>query len=179
MGIFRQLMIQRMNENQYCSYLRRKGMIIGEDCVIGRDVYYGSEPYLIKIGNHVRINSGVRLITHDGGRWILKNTEYGLFGEEFTELERIEPIIIDNNVFIGFDAIIMPGVKIGESSVIGTGALVTKNVPSGTIVGGVPAKVIETLDTYAQKMRERGLKTKLLDSGRKRDYLVNFYRNQL
>ena len=50
--------------------------------------------------------------------------------------------VIGNDVWIGYEAVIMPGVKIGDGAVIGTRALVTKDVPPYTIVGGVPAKPI-------------------------------------
>lgn len=47
--------------------LRKQGIVIGIGCEIYKDVTWGSEPYLISIGNHVRITSGVRFVTHDGG----------------------------------------------------------------------------------------------------------------
>lgn len=50
--------------------------------------------------------------------------------------------VIGNDVWIGYDAIIMPGVKIGDGAIIGTRAVVTKDIPPYTIVGGVPAKPI-------------------------------------
>ncbi|MBW9147045.1 CatB-related O-acetyltransferase [Clostridium sp. CM027] len=52
-------------------------------------------------------------------------------------------IVIGNDVWIGYDAIIMAGVKIGDGAIIGTRAVVTKDVPPYTIVGGIPAKVIK------------------------------------
>ncbi len=51
-------------------------------------------------------------------------------------------IIIGNDVWIGYEAIIMAGVTVGDGAIIGTRAVVTKDVPPYTIVGGVPAKVI-------------------------------------
>lgn len=52
--------------------LRKQGIVIGIGCEIYKDVTWGSEPYLISIGNHVRITSGVRFVTHDGGVWTLR-----------------------------------------------------------------------------------------------------------
>lgn len=51
-------------------------------------------------------------------------------------------IVIGNDVWIGYKAIILAGVKIGDGAIIGTRALVTKDVPAYSIVGGVPAKII-------------------------------------
>lgn len=56
---------------------------------------------------------------------------------------RTAPVTIGNDVWIGMRSIIMPGVNIGDGSVIGAGAVVTKDVPAYAIVGGVPAKVIK------------------------------------
>jgi len=76
---------------------------------------------------------------------------FPIFGEEWDETLRAKDawdnkgdIIIGNDVWIGYDAIIMSGVKIGDGAIIGTRALVTKDVPPYAIVGGVPAKVIKT-----------------------------------
>lgn len=56
------------------------------------------------------------------------------------------PIVIKRNAWIGVAATIMPGVTIGENSVVAAGAVVTRDVPDNTIVGGVPAKVIKDLE---------------------------------
>lgn len=56
------------------------------------------------------------------------------------------PIVINRNAWIGAAATIMPGVTIGENSVVAAGAVVTKNVPDNTIVGGVPAKIIKSIE---------------------------------
>ena len=129
-------------------YARRIGVNVGDGCEFYRDICWGSEPYLITIGDNVRITSGVKFVTHDGGVWVLRNMKnlqkIDLFGE----------IKIGNNVHIGFNSIIMPGVKIGNNCIIGCGAVVTKDVPDNTIVGGVPAKIIKNIDEYYNKHKE-------------------------
>jgi maltose O-acetyltransferase len=52
------------------------------------------------------------------------------------------PVIIEDDVWIGLRVVILPGVRIGRSSVVGAGAVVTKDLPSSSIAGGVPAKVV-------------------------------------
>ena len=54
------------------------------------------------------------------------------------------PVVIEDNVWIGRRSMIMPGVTVGEGSIIAAGAVVTKDVPKYTIVGGVPAKVVKS-----------------------------------
>lgn len=97
-------------------YWRKKGTIIGEDCEIYSTASFASEPYLISIGNHVRINSGVKLITHDGGVWVLRKQ---LKISDAAKLDLFGRITIGNNIHIGTDAIIMPGVHIGDNCIIG------------------------------------------------------------
>ena len=55
---------------------------------------------------------------------------------------RVAKVVIGNDVWIGMRSIIMPGVKIGNGVVIGSGAVVTKDIPDYAVVGGVPAKII-------------------------------------
>lgn len=57
---------------------------------------------------------------------------------------------IGNNVFIGVNSVIIPGVKIGDNVIIAAGSIVTKSVPSGTIIGGNPAKIIGDYESYKQ-----------------------------
>lgn len=64
-----------------------------------------------------------------------------------------KPITIGNNVWIGTRVIIMDGVTIGDNSIVASGAIVTKDVPPYSIVGGVPAKVIKTM--FDEEMRKR------------------------
>ena len=64
----------RASKNKY-KKLREMGIKLGENCEIYDNVSWGSEPYMISIGNHVRITNGVRFITHDGGVWVLRAME--------------------------------------------------------------------------------------------------------
>lgn len=80
----------------------------------------------------------------------LSTYTFPIFYEEWDETLNVKDawynkgdIIIGNDVWIGYDAVIMSGVKIGDGAIIGTRALVTKDVPPYTIVGGVPAKPIK------------------------------------
>lgn len=157
--------------SQYPEYLRKKGVHIGKNCEIYKSANFGSEPYLITVGNHVHINSGVNLVTHDGGYWVLRIPESG-FGKEFENADRFGKIIIHDNVHIGTNAIIMPEVTIGKNSVIACGAVVTHDVPDNSVWGGVPAKPIETIVEYAQKAKEKAVSTKNLSPVEKKNFLL-------
>jgi len=133
--------------------VRFTGLNGNEECVILTDPFslFGSEPYLITVGKHVEFTLGVRLITHDGGLWCLRKNKF------FNNIDYFAPIIIGDNVFIGNNAIILPGVRIGNNCIVGAGAVVTHDVPSNTVVGGVPAKTIKTMHEYSEKVNLKGI----------------------
>lgn len=169
-SLIKKIMIILATNAQYIRILRWEGVAIGERCTINKDVNFGTEPYLISIGNDVRITSGVKFITHDGGMFVLRNMN--IIDER---ADKIGQIKIGNNVNIGWNAIVMPFVTIGNNVVIAAGAIVTKDVPDNTIVAGVPAKKIETIEEYAEKNRNRILLTKNMSFHKKREYLYKHF----
>ncbi|GAA1788229.1 sugar O-acetyltransferase [Actinomadura chokoriensis] len=90
----------------------------------------------ITIGNDVQIGPNVQLLT----------PTHPLDAEQRrARLEAAEPIVIEDNVWLGGGAIVLPGVTIGMNSVIGAGAVVTKDVPPNVVAVGNPAKVVRHL----------------------------------
>lgn len=152
--------------------LRKNGLRYGENFDVATNVNFGSEPYLISIGNNVRISMNTQLITHDGGIWTLR--KMGLL-EDADCFGKIE---IGDNVNIGMNVIILPGVKIGNNCVIGAGAVVTKSVPNNTIVAGIPAKQIETIEEYYEKKKNVCDYTKHMNPKEKKKYLYTKYNIQ-
>ena len=153
-------------------YARSIGVQMGRDCrLLGLEfTTFGSEPYLVKLGDHVTITSGVRFITHDGGVWV--------FRKEHPNIDVIAPIVVGNNVFIGINSILMPGVTIGDDCVIGAGSVVTRDVASGAVVAGVPARPIQTIAEYWQKVEGRAVHIRSLPEVQKRALLVTNFRVQ-
>lgn len=88
----------------------------------------------IKIGSYCAIAQGVIIKDSD---------EHAILDERRNENEYKKPIVIGNKVWIGTNAIILKGVTIGDGAIIAAGAVVIHDVPSHTIVAGVPAKVIK------------------------------------
>lgn len=146
--------------------LRAQGLVIGEGCEILNGFNFGSEPYLVEIGDRVRITAGVRITTHDGGVWVLRNLY-----PEFEKADRFGRVRIGDNCHIGMGALIMPGVTIGENCIIGAGAVVTRDVPPNSVAVGVPARVIETIEEYALKNKDDFLPTKHLGWEEKRGHV--------
>ncbi len=90
----------------------------------------------VTIGNRVNIGHAVTLLTVDH--------EIGPRAQRCGRSE-VGPIVIERGVWIGANATILPGVTVGESSVVAAGAVVTRDVPPNSVVGGVPAHVIREL----------------------------------
>lgn len=140
--------------SRFPEYLRRKGVKIGEECEIYKTSSFGSEPYLIELGDHVRVNSGVVFVTHDGGYWVLRDERSG-YGKEFKDADKFGHIIVKDNVHIGTNAIIMPGVTIGKNSIIACGAVVTHDVPPDSIWGVSPHEKSNRLRNMPIKQENR------------------------
>jgi len=112
--------------HMWANFFQPKNIILGEDTIIGNRCFLDGRA-AIKIGSHVDIASEV----------MIYNSEHDVHDPDFKAIE--QPVMIDDYVFIGPRAIIMPGIKIGRGAVIAAGAVVTKDVGQGEIVGGVPA----------------------------------------
>ena len=156
-------------------YWKTQGLVMGEYCEIYSTASFGSEPYLISLGNHVRVNAGVQFITHDGGVWVIR----GLYKtKKEKSIDLFGPISVGNNCHIGTYAIILPGVKIGNNCIVGCNAIVTKDVPDNSVVVGIPARVIETIEEYEKKHKNDFDYTKLMDRKEKKHYLKKKYMNE-
>lgn len=133
------------------SYARKAGVQMKGNVTIYGSSYlmFSSEPYLVTLGDNVYISVDATFVCHDGG--VLP------FRKDTPDLDLAAPIIVHDNVFIGMKAIILKGVEIGENSIVGAGAVVTKSVPANSIVGGNPAKLISTTDAYLKKAHDSSL----------------------
>lgn len=85
--------------------------------------------------------------------------------------DKFGKIKIGNNVHIGINSIIMPGVNIGDNVIIGVGSVVTKDIPSNSVAVGVPAKVIETIEDYYEKNKNKVIYTKNMNVEEKERYI--------
>jgi len=137
--------LRRIRERRKLRQAIADGLQIGSGFSYTQLPDFGSEPYLVKIGNHVRFSGQVMFSTHDGGTWVFRDRP------EYQTVRKFGRIEIGDNCFIGFRTVILPGVKIGTNCVIGAGSVVTKDVPDNTVAAGVPARVIMDYQTYIEK----------------------------
>jgi maltose O-acetyltransferase len=117
-------------------------------CVYGKNIYLGDHVYLnvsciildcgeVRIGNHVMIGPAVQIYT-PAHELRARPRNQGL--------EVAKPVTIEDNVWIGGGAILLPGVTIGRNAVVGAGSVVSRSVPPDTVVAGNPARVIRTIE---------------------------------
>lgn len=121
--------------------MQEMGMKVGKNFKADKPRIDVSHCWLITIGDDVVFGPNVYLLAHDAST------------KNHLGYTKIGKILIGNNVFVGADTTIMPGVSIGNNSIIGTGSIVTKDVPENTVYAGIPAKFICTLEDYLEKNR--------------------------
>ena len=136
--IIRPLRISRRRTN-----LKKRGHDIGEDTFISRHAHLDSSAFhatdgriRVEIGKNCYITRGCKIMTHSRAKM---GGPLGIW----TGKVEYASVKIGNNVFIGWDVVILPGVTIGDNVIVGAKSLVTKDLPSNIIVGGVPAKYIK------------------------------------
>jgi acetyltransferase-like isoleucine patch superfamily enzyme len=150
-------------------YARSLGVRVGRDCrllSLERETF-GSEPFLVRLGDYVTLTAGVRFVTHDGGVWV--------FRREHPDIDLFAPIEVGSNVFIGSRSMILPGVSIGDDCVIGAGSVVTRSIPSGMVAAGVPARPIRTVREYWERVQGRAMHIRSLPRERKIEWLIDHF----
>ena len=143
-------MITMRNGWKKMEYLKKKKVFaaVGEHCFY-QSTILPAEPFLVSFGDNVAVAAGARIITHS-----IANTIFNYEDKTNIHRCRFAEVKIGNNVYIGADAIINFGVTIGNNCIIAAGAVVTKDVPDGSVVGGVPAKIIGSYDEVKSKSLE-------------------------
>lgn len=154
---------------------KKKFAMMGEH-ILWHPRKYPLEGQFLKLHNNIAISANVDFTIHDVCHFVFN------YEDKENQVEYFMGCIeIFDNVMIGANSRIMPNVKIGPNAIVAAGSLVTKDVPPGTIVGGVPARVIGSYDALKSKRMEysKGIleaKNKGIDLN---DYLwQEFYKNK-
>lgn len=135
-------LLRRFSESARLEYLKSRGMKVGKDTYIySCKNFDGGWPWLIEIGDRVTISTNVTILGHDASTNVVGCG---------TKLGRVR---IGNNVFIGIGATILCGVTIGDDVVIGAGSIVTRDLPSGGVYAGSPARRVCSIEEYREKFR--------------------------
>ncbi len=136
-GILQVLAMNSPHNRLAILFHRMRGIKIGKNVYFDRGVFIDtSRPHLVTIQDDVEIGPNAMIIATDSS-----------YNHIFKEVPILyKEIIIEKKAYIGAGAIILPGITVGESAIVGAGSLVTKDVPSRSVVIGVPARIIKTVD---------------------------------
>lgn len=145
---------------------------LGKNVQIVGGANFGSEPYLIHIGDNTTISFDCAFVTHDAATRVLRNLP-----NHNKETVIYGPIKIGKNCFIGCRTVILSGVTIGDNVIIGAGSIVNKDIPSNTVAAGVPCKKICTLEEYEEKHKDDFLYMVSLPFDKKKEYLLKHFDN--
>lgn len=121
--------------------LRKLGAKVGEDVEIWTDKIDKGHAFLLEIGDRVTI-SDARILLHDAST------------KRFIGYSKVGRVVIGNDVFIGADSVILPGVTIGSNVVVGAATVVTKDIPDNCVVVGNPGRIISSTKDFVEKNRE-------------------------
>lgn len=140
------------NTRRFIAYLRKKGIVIGDNILIIDGDLKTIEidltrPSLIEIGNNVRLNKNLTILSHDFTTYVFRNKYH-----EFIPCSG--QVKIGNNVYFGRNCTVLKGVTIGDNCIIGFGSVVTNDIPSNTVAIGSPAKAVCTLEEYYERRKK-------------------------
>lgn len=150
MGLFSKIYLRFFVQSgfPYATYLKEKRRLHsqGENCFISKAANI-PDPYLLSIGNNVWVTSGCQLLCHDASVIMINIMKTG-------HLDRVGPIIIGNNTFLGNNVIVLSDTRIGSNVIIGAGSVVTKDIPDNSVHAGSPARFVCTFDEYVERIEE-------------------------
>lgn len=139
------------NSEEYISELKEKGVKIGKGTIIwdpSSTVIDESRPWLLTIGEYVKITAGVVILCHDYSLSVMRR----VYGEWIGEGQET---VIGDNCFIGMNSTILMGTHIGNNVIVGAGSVVRGTVPDNVVVAGNPAKIICTLEEHYQNRKRK------------------------
>ena len=136
--------VYRLRGEYTTERLIKMGMIVGENFKrLNGVILDPGHCWLIEIGDNVTMAPRVHILCHDAST------------KQFLDYTKIGCVKIGNNVFIGSESVVLPGVTIGDNVVVGANSTVTHNIPDNSVAVGSPARVICTLDKYLEKEKQR------------------------
>lgn len=136
--------VYRLRGEYTTEKLVKMGMKVGKNFKrLNGTIFDPAHCWLIEIGDNVTIAPRVHILCHDAST------------KQFLGYTKIGRVTIGNNVFIGAESVVLPGVTIGNNVIIGANSTVTDNIPDNMVVAGTPAKSICSLEKYLTKERER------------------------
>lgn len=148
----------------------KRGLKVGKGVIFIEVPQFGSEPYLIEIGDNTKITAGCVFINHDGGLYTVRSMQ------KYIDVRNFGRIRIGKNCFVGNNCIFLPGAQMNDNCILGAGSILNSTMPENTVYAGVPAKFICNIQDYGDKSLENNtLYNRELEKNRKKmdTYLKN------
>ncbi|MCT2407851.1 acyltransferase [Chryseobacterium antibioticum] len=155
MYIFYRLMLfcftfwERLYMKIYTKVCVLQGLKLGEGVKVFERVYFGSEPFLIEIGDKTQIAGGTRFVNHGGTTMTLRRLE------GFADVRIFGRIKIGKNCTIGSNCVIQQDVEMGDNCILGAGSVLTHSIPDNTVFTGNPARFICSVEQYAESVLDQ------------------------
>ncbi|WP_155840034.1 acyltransferase [Butyrivibrio sp. MC2021] len=143
----------RATSERYKDFLIKRGAEIGDNFIIfcpNLTIIDTQNAYMLKIGNNVSLTGPVTILTHDYSWKVYKDMDGRILGNQ-------QPVIIGNNVFIGWGATILAGTVIEDNVIIGAGSVVSGHCEANSVYAGVPAKRIMSIEELIERREKRQL----------------------
>lgn len=143
--------LNSMSSDEYVSYLRKHCVKVGENVLFrfpSHTLIDITRPCLVELGSNLDVNDNFTIMTHDFSTFVFR----GYFNDYVNCSGKVT---IGNNIYFGRNVTVLKGVCIGDNCIIGAGSIITKSIPPNSVVVGVPARVICSLEEYYDKRKAR------------------------
>lgn len=142
---------QDLQHKAYLKACLQNGLQLGKNVVVRNNVSFGSEPFLVDIGDETRIASSVTFVTHSGATINLRKIE------GYEDVRNFGAIKIGSNCAIGNGAVILQNVQIGDNCVLGANSVLSESMPSNTVYAGNPAKYVCEIEDYGDVLKKTSI----------------------
>lgn len=140
--------IQDIQHSVYLKVCIDNGLKLGKNAVVRNNVSFGSEPFLVEIGDETRIASGVTFVTHSGATVNIRKLD------GYDQIRNFGRIKVGKNCAIGSNSVILQDVEIGDNCVLGANSVLSESMPEHTVYAGNPAKYICEIEDYADVLKK-------------------------
>lgn len=137
-----------LRQTAYVKVCVEKGLKLGKNVSVRNKVSFGSEPFLVQIGDDSRIGEGVQFVTHSGFTVNLRKIE------GYETVRNFGHIKVGKNCAIGNYSIILQNVEIGDNCVLGANSVLSESMPSNTVYLGNPAKYVCEIEDYGDVLKK-------------------------
>ncbi|ROI03786.1 acyltransferase [Kaistella haifensis] len=140
---------ERLYMKAYISVCEHQGMTIGKNVKIFERVFFGSEPFLIEIGDQTQIAGGTRFVNHGGTTKTLRRLP------GFEDARIFGRIKIGKNCTIGSNCVIQQDVQMGDNCILGSSSVLTHSMPNNSVFAGNPARFVCSVEQYAESILDQ------------------------